>query len=215
MKQGTLYICSAHLGDMTDMTYRTIEVLKNVQMICAEDTREFKKISDKYGISTPLMSYHLFNEHDKLFSILRMLNRGEDVALIPDRGTPVVNDPGFLLIREYGRTNSEFIKILPGPSAAIAAFVLSGLSHRYMFLGFVNNYNELKIFIEFPYAIVIFEAPHRILKFLQAAYETFGNRSMCICREITKKYEQIIHCKLGEIPEFEHKGELTIVIGPE
>lgn len=214
MKSGILYVCSSHLGNKKDITYHTIEVLRSVSMIYAEDTREFKKISEFYNISTPVYSYHSFNEHDKLYSILNKLKSGENIAIIPDRGTPVINDPGFLLIREYSKTHPNCIKIIPGASAALSAFVLSGLSHRYMFLGFLNKYTELQNFVNFPYAIVIFEAPHRIHKFLQASYEILGNRKICICRELTKEYEEVIHCTLEHIPHFECLGEFTVVIGP-
>lgn len=210
VNKGVLYICSSHLGNIKDLTYRTIDTLKKVDIIYAEDTRHFREIALLHDIRTPTESYHLFNEHDKLYGALHRLKNGLNIALICDRGTPVVNDPGFVLIREYSVIGT--VRIIPGASAAISAFVLSGFSHRYMFLGFLKKYNELANFVNFPYSIVIFEAPHRIYKFFESALSILGNRNICICRELTKIYEEVIYCDLLSIPEFVCKGEFTIVI---
>ena len=214
IKKGKLYICSNHIGNHKDITYNVIETLKNnVDYVYAEDTREFDKLAIKYSIDVnKVFSYHLFNEHGKLNEVLFHLNAGKNIALISDRGTPVVNDPGILLVREYAKISPENLKILPGASAATSAFVLSGFSHRFMFLGFLTKYFELEQFRDFPYAIVLFESPHRIHKLIDNINSIMGPRDLCICRELTKEYEEVIYCNSSNIPKFNEKGEFTIVI---
>ena len=213
-KRGKLYICGNHIGNHEDVTYNVINILKNdVDYVYAEDTREFEKLARKYSIEGPkVLSYHLFNEHDKLNEVLLHLNNGKNIALISDRGMPVVSDPGILIVREYAKISPENLKILPGASAATSAFVLSGFSHRFMFLGFLTKYSELEKFRNFPYAIVIFESPHRIHKLIENINSIMGTRELCICRELTKEYEEVIYCNSNNIPKFNEKGEFTVVI---
>jgi 16S rRNA (cytidine1402-2'-O)-methyltransferase len=211
---GNLYICSNHIGNYDDVTYNLINTLKTkVDYVYAEDTREFAKLARKYEINEQkVFSYHLFNEHDKLNEVIRHLSTGKNVAIISDRGTPVVNDPGLLVIREYSKIAPGNIKLLPGASAVISSFVLSGFSHRFMFLGFLVKYSELTKFKDFPYAIILFESPHRIIKLMDNINELMGPRDLCVCRELTKEYEEVIYCNSSNVPEMTLKGEFTIVI---
>jgi 16S rRNA (cytidine1402-2'-O)-methyltransferase len=213
-KMGKLYICGNHIGNYDDVTYNMINTLKNdIDYVYAEDTREFHKLARKYSINAnKVLSYHLFNEHEKLQEVLSHLKAGKNIALISDRGMPVVSDPGILIVREYAKIAPENLKILPGASAATSAFVLSGFSHRFMFLGFLTKYTELEKFRDFPYAIVLFESPNRIQKLIENIKIIMGNRDLCICRELTKEYEEVIYCNTDNIPKFNEKGEFTVVI---
>lgn len=214
MSKGILYICGNHIGNYEDVTYNLINILKNkVDYVYAEDTREFAKLCKRYEIEcNKVYSYHLFNEHDKLAEVINHLNSGKNVALISDRGMPVVSDPGILVVREYAKIAPKNLKILPGASAAISAFVLSGFSHRFMFLGFINKYTELENFRDFMYPIVIFESPHRVHKLVDNINRILGIRDLCVCREITKEYEEVIYCVSDSLPKFNEKGEFTIVV---
>lgn len=209
-----LYICGNHIGNYEDVTYNVINTLKNnVDYVYAEDTREFAKLCKRYDINVDkVFSYHLFNEHDKLLEVINHLNTGKNVALISDRGMPVISDPGILIVREYAKIAPKNLKILPGASAATSAFVLSGFSHRFMFLGFLNKYIELENFRDFPYSMVIFESPHRIHKLIENINKILGPRDLCICRELTKEYEEVIYCNSEKLTEFNEKGEFTVVI---
>jgi 16S rRNA (cytidine1402-2'-O)-methyltransferase len=217
---GTLYLVPTPIGHLKDITFRAIEVLKNVDLILAEDTRTSGVLLNHYEISTPKRSFHLHNEHAILNSITQQLIEGKNMALISDAGTPGISDPGYLLVREVIKRDVK-LEVLPGPTAILPALIKSGFpTDKFVFEGFLphkkgrnTRLNELK---SEKRTIVLYESPHRVIKTLQQFLEVFGDRRISISRELTKKFEETI---TGTIPDLlEHftendpKGEFVIVL---
>ena len=216
-----LYIVATPIGNMKDITLRALEVLKKVDVIACEDTRETLKLLRQYDIEKRLISYHRDNEKKRLHILLNMLKDGKNIALVCDRGTPGVSDPAYLLVRESHKNDIEVVPI-PGPSSFTAALSVSGLSSdEVCFYGFLprkegKRKKLLEKLKEREETIVFFESVHRIIKSLNRIYEVFGNREVTVCRELTKKFEEIKTGSLNEIMEwYEHhpvKGEFVILI---
>ena len=215
---GTLYIVPTPIGNLEDITLRAINTLKEVDLICAEDTRESKILLKHYEINTKVISFHDHNEEDKSKYILEQLKEGKSIALISDRGTPLISDPGFKLINLLIENDIK-IESLPGATALIPAVTLSGLNPRFTFLGFLNRKaniakEELASLKYINASIVIYESPHRLTKTLELIEEVLGNRKVMIARELTKKFETVYHGLINEeIKETKDiKGEIVIVV---
>ena len=215
----TLYIVPTPIGNLEDITIRALNILKEVDVIFAEDTRTTKQLLNYFDINNKLISCHLYNENQNEEKELNYLKDGKNIAVVSDRGTPVISDPGYILVRnaiEHGYN----VVCLPGPTAVIPALVMSGLSGGpFTFYGFLNSKeskrkNELETLKMSSYPIVFYEAPHRLIKTLNNIYETLGNRNIAIVREISKKYEEVIRGTVEHIlKNVENlKGEIVIVV---
>lgn len=221
---GRLYIVPTPVGNLGDMTPRAVDVLKSVSLILAEDTRTSKPLLTHFGINTPTMSHHKFNEHDSSASIIGRLTNGEDIALISDAGTPGVSDPGFYLSRECRRAGIEVIT-LPGATAFVPALINSGLPcDRFVFLGFLpvkkGRATTLELIASGEMTTIIYESPLRLGKTLSQLAEACGHdRQASVSREISKHFETTVRGSIAEIMEYfdanPPKGEIVIVIGPK
>lgn len=217
----SLYIVPTPIGNMADITQRAIDVLADVDLILAEDTRTSGILLKHLGISKPMMPYHQHNEHKVLQKVIEHLKAGETAALVSDAGTPGISDPAFLIIRECIRENLP-VSCLPGPVAFIPALVCSGLPcERFIFEGFLphkkGRQTRLSALKDEPRTMVFYESPHRLLKTLGQFAEVFGGeRQASVSREISKVYEETIRGTLTEIiSHFETnpvKGEFVIVL---
>lgn len=216
-----LYLVPTPIGNLEDITLRAINMLKNVDVVLAEDTRTSGFLLKHLGISKPLQSYHIHNEHQTVQRIIQRILKGETMALVSDAGTPAVSDPGFLLVRECLKNGIE-IECLPGPTAFVPALVNSGLpTDRFTFEGFLPHKKgrqtrliELK---EEERTMIFYESPHRLLKSLEQFVEYFGaDRQASVSRELTKLYEETIRGTLTEIiayfAEKTIKGEIVIIV---
>jgi len=218
---GKLYIIPTPVGNLEDMTFRAVRLLKEVGLILAEDTRTTGILLKHFDIQNKMQSYHKFNEHKAVSHIVERLNSGEDIALVSDAGTPGISDPGFLVVRECVKAGIEVI-CLPGATAFVPALVSSGIpSDRFCFEGFLpqkkGRMTRLKILTEETRTIVFYESPHRVLKTLTQLAEYMGEeRYAATCREISKVYEEIRRGTLKElISHFsvnEPRGEFVIVV---
>lgn len=216
-----LYIIPTPIGNLEDMTIRGIRLLKEVDLVLAEDTRKSKKLLSYYNINTRLYSYHMYNEHKVLSKYVDRLKTGEKVALISDAGTPAISDPGFLLVRECLREGIQ-VQCLPGPTAFVPAVVNSGLSsEKFVFEGFLppskGRKTRLKTLKEEFRTMVFYESPHRIVKTLNDFLQVFGaDRRISISREISKIYEENIRGCISELllyfEQKKPKGEFVIVV---
>ncbi|MDP2940449.1 MAG: 16S rRNA (cytidine(1402)-2'-O)-methyltransferase [Candidatus Omnitrophota bacterium] len=216
-----LYIVSTPIGNLKDITFRAIETLKSVDLIAAEDTRHTKILTSHYGITTPLTSYFEYNKFKKGDFLLELLKKGQKIALVSDSGTPGISDPGFHLIK-LAIDNNIPITVIPGPTALIAALVLSGFpAHKFVFEGFLPakktaRQKRLKELTQENRTIILYESPHRIISLLKDIVEIFGNRRIAVIREITKKFEQIKRAPATELFEYftknKPRGEFVVVI---
>jgi len=219
--QGTLYIVSTPIGNREDITLRALRILKEVDLIAAEDTRHTSLLLRHFGIHTPLTSYFEGNEFKKKEFILSKLKQGHRVALVSDAGTPGISDPGFRLI-QTAIENEVPILPIPGPSAVIAALSVSGLpSDAFLFRGFLPHKMKkrrdlLKELEDVRETLIFYESPHRISETLKDIYEVLGDREIVLTRELTKIYEEILRGKVSEIQTQmggrKLKGEITLVI---
>ncbi len=202
--EGILYLVSTPIGNLGDITFRAVEVLKNVDLIACEDTRHSRILLDHYGIQKPLTSYFDFSESKRAPGIVEKIKNGTKVALISDAGTPGIADPGFRLIQEAIRQQVK-IETLPGPSAVLAALALSGLpTDRFAFEGFFpvksgQKKNKILSLKEDTRTIIFYESPHRILKTLEAIEEALGDVEIVVARELTKKFEEVVRDKVSVI----------------
>lgn len=216
-----LYIVPTPIGNLQDMTFRAIEVLKKVDIILAEDTRTSAPLLKHFGIEKRVFAHHQHNEHKAVQEIIRMLKEGQDIALISDAGTPAISDPGFLLVRTSIQEGID-VQCLPGPTAFVPALVNSGLPNdRFCFEGFLpikkGRQTRLKNLSTETRTLIFYESPHRILKSLQDFIDTFGaDRQASVSREISKLYEETVRGTLLEIKtHFEShpiKGEFVCCI---
>jgi 16S rRNA (cytidine1402-2'-O)-methyltransferase len=221
MSEPKLYIVPTPIGNLEDITFRAVRVLKEVDLILAEDTRTSGKLLKHYGIETPKTSYHQFNEHKVLDSLIDRLQKGESMALITDAGTPGISDPGFLLVRACIQNNIE-VECLPGATAFVPALVNSGLpSDKFFFEGFLphkkGRQTRLKELAQLSSTLVFYESPHRLVKTLGQFIEYFGpGRKVSVSRELSKIHEENVRGTLQEV--FNHfkdksvKGEIVVVI---
>jgi len=217
LKKG-LYLISTPIGNLGDITIRSIELLKNSDFILCEDTRVSKKLLNKFEIKTKLISNHKFNEVKNLSNIIDLLKNDKIISMISDAGTPGISDPGAVLINECLKNNINIVP-LPGPSAVTTAVSVSGFSEKYLFYGFLPDKekmikNELNKLSEFNFCLVFFVSPKKINKIIPHLKKYFKDRKILICREISKFYEEFIRSNLSELQLFksEPRGELTIVI---
>lgn len=219
---GKLYLIPTPIGNLEDITLRALRLLKEVDAILAEDTRQTIKLLKHYDIEKPLMPYHMHNEHRELQRFVDLLEGGKSLALVSDAGTPAISDPGFLLVRECLRNAIE-VECLPGATAFVPALVKSGLpSDSFCFEGFLpekkGRQTMLKKLAEEERTIILYESPHRLLKSLMQFKEYFGgDRPASVSRELTKMFEETANGTLDElIAHFEKKpvkGEIVVVIG--
>lgn len=218
---GILYIVPTPVGNMEDMTLRAIRILKEADLVLAEDTRTTGRLLKHFEISNHLMSHHKFNEHGTSASIVERLKAGQTIALVSDAGTPGISDPGFYLAREAAKAGIT-VQTLPGPTACIPAIVSSGLPcDRFCFEGFLPQKKGRKSRIESladeTRTMVFYESPYRLVKTLLQFAEFFGeDRQACVCREISKMFEESVRGTLAEIAAHfttvEPKGEIVIVV---
>jgi 16S rRNA (cytidine1402-2'-O)-methyltransferase len=223
MKNGTLYIVATPIGNLEDITFRAIRILKEADLIAAEDTRHSRKLLSHYGISRPLTSYF---DHNKTFKgnfILEKLREGLSVALIADAGTPCISDPGYQLVRDVGSAGIPVVPV-PGPSAVIAALAASGLpTNRFAYEGFLPNRQgkrreKLLTLKGEERVLVFYESPRRLAAVLTDLLQVMGNREVVIARELTKIYEEFIRGNLVDVMarlnERQIKGEVVLLVAP-
>ena len=221
---GQLNIVSTPIGNLRDITFRAIEVLKSVDLILAEDTRVAQKLLNHYAIENKITSFNLINENQKTKTLIKKLKEGKNIALISDAGTPLISDPGYLLIRTAREESIQVIPV-PGCSAAIAALTASGIaSDKFTFYGFlpktkVKRAKELRKLTNRSETLIFYESVHRIVKTIESMKEIFGeNRNAVLCKEITKLYESFLGSNLLEISNYlsnnpdRLKGEFTIIV---
>ena len=217
IKKG-LYIIPTPIGNLGDISYRAIEILKNSEIILCEDTRISRKLLDKFEINSKLLSNHKFNEKKNLTQIINYLKDNKIISLISDAGTPGISDPGAILVRECAEERINIFP-LPGPSAVSTAISVSGFSEKYFFYGFFPSKlkdvkNDLKFLSQMDSCIVFFISPKKINKAIPFIKNNFSDRDILICREMTKFYEEYLRYKVNDLKLFNEtlKGELTIVI---
>lgn len=218
---GILYIVPTPVGNMEDMTYRAVRILKEVDLVLAEDTRTSGILLKHFDIRNQLMSHHKFNEHGTSAGIVSRLQAGENVALISDAGTPGISDPGFFLVREAVKAGIE-VQCLPGATAFVPALVSSGLPcDRFAFEGFLpqkkGRQSKIESLKEEQRTMIFYESPYRVVKTLEQFAEAFGTtRQVSVCREISKLHEESVRGTLEEVishfKEKEPKGEIVIVL---
>lgn len=218
---GILYLCATPIGNLDDMTFRVLETLKMVDLIAAEDTRNSIRLLNHFEIKTPMTSYHEYNKVEKAHTLIRMLQDGKNIALITDAGTPAISDPGEVLVKMCLENNLT-VTSLPGCCACVTALTLSGLStRRFCFEGFLppdkkERQEILSVLKTETRTIILYEAPHHLKSTLTELYETLGERKITLCRELTKKFEEIMPLTLSQAIEFHEnnapRGEYVLVL---
>lgn len=218
---GKLYLCATPIGNLKDMTPRVVETLQMADLIAAEDTRNSIKLLNHFDIHTPMTSYHEYNKVEKAYALIDQMKQGKNVALITDAGTPAVSDPGEVLVQKCQEAGIV-VTSLPGAAACITALTLSGMStRRFCFEGFLPaDKKEKKAVLEDlqkeSRTIILYEAPHHLLRTLMELYEALGERRLTLCRELTKKFEEITPTTLGNaLAMFETqppRGEYVLVV---
>ena len=218
---GTLYICATPIGNLQDMTPRVVETLRMVDVIAAEDTRNSIRLLNHFDIHTPMTSYHEYNKIGKARQLVGQLQGGQNIALITDAGTPAISDPGEVLV-QMCQEGGVPVTSLPGPSACITALTLSGLStRRFCFEGFLPADRKEKRMVLQELAresrtMVLYEAPHHLVRTLEELKETLGDRHVTLCRELTKKFETVMPTTLdGALEHYtreQPKGEYVLVV---
>ncbi|MCR4425670.1 MAG: 16S rRNA (cytidine(1402)-2'-O)-methyltransferase [Firmicutes bacterium] len=222
---GTLYLVSTPIGNIADITQRARDVLSQVSLVAAEDTRHTGLLLSRYGIKARLLSYHEHNEVVRVDQVLEVLARGEDVAVVSDAGTPVISDPGEILVRRAINAGHRIVPV-PGPAAFLAALVASGLpASRFTFQGFLPRRSAerravLTALASYDSTLIFYEAPHRLRRMLEDVLRVVGDRPCALAREITKKFEEIRRGRVSEILEWVRaespKGEFVLVVaGPQ
>lgn len=219
--QGTLYLCATPIGNLEDITFRVLRILKEVDVIAAEDTRNSIKLLNHFEIHTPMTSYHEYNKFDKGRELVEQLRAGKNIALITDAGMPGISDPGEELVKMCAEAGIT-VTVLPGACACVTALTLSGLgTRRFAFEAFLpsdkkERQNVLEELKSETRTMIIYEAPHRLLKTLGELRDTLGNRRISVCRELTKKHETIFRTDLeAAIRHYEAeapRGECVLVI---
>ncbi len=220
MPKGTLYIVSTPIGNLEDITLRAMRVLKEADLIAAEDTRRAKVLMRAHGIEGAVTSFHSYNMAQKTPQLIRALLDGRDIALVSDSGTPGISDPGSVLIAECISSDIP-ITTVPGPTAFVAALVLSGKpTHKFVYEGFLSSKKarrrrQLEMLKSEERTVVLYESPHRIVKFLEDFIDIMGDREIVLAREITKKFEEVRREKasrqLEHFAERKPRGEFVVV----
>lgn len=218
---GKLYLVPTPIGNLKDITLRALEVLREVDIIACEDTRQSLKLLNHFNIKKTLVSYHQHNEQGKSEAIIERLHEGKNIAIISDAGTPGISDPGSIIVEKCIEEGISF-EVLPGATAITTALVYSGLdTTKFIFRGFLPRENKdrkpiIAELINRTETIIFYEAPHRILNTLEFLYDNFGDRKVAICRELTKLYEDIMRVTLSEAIEYykenNGRGEYVLVI---
>ena len=216
-----LYLVATPIGNLGDISLRALEVLREVDIIAAEDTRKTSILLNKYEISKPKMAYHEHNEPKAVAKILELLAEGKSVAVVSEAGTPAISDPGYSVVRQAVDAGFD-VTMIPGATAVTMAVVLSGLpAHSFTFRGFAprksgKRQNFMRIDGESPHTLVFYESPHRLLAFLQDALAVYGDRETAVCNELTKLYESVQRGLLSELiahfEETDPRGEYVVVI---
>ncbi|GGH37385.1 16S rRNA methyltransferase [Mangrovimonas yunxiaonensis] len=219
---GKLYIVPTPIGNLKDMTFRAVEVLKAADLILAEDTRTSGKLLKHFDINTPSQSHHMYNEHKTVEALINKLKSGVTMALISDAGTPAISDPGFLLTRACVENGID-VECLPGATAFVPALVNSGLPNdKFVFEGFLpvkkGRQTRLNLLAEETRTMIFYESPHKLLKTLAHFCEYFGeDRPVSVSRELTKLYEETIRGTAKEVLDYytnkSPKGEIVVVVG--
>ena len=218
---GKLYLCATPIGNLEDITFRVLRTLKEVDFIAAEDTRNSIKLLNHFEIKTPMTSYHEYNKIEKAYKLVEKLQEGKNIALITDAGTPGISDPGEELVRICYENGIE-VTSLPGPAACITALTISGLpTRRFAFEAFLPRDKKerarvLEELAQESRTMIVYEAPHHLLKTLKELYEVLGNRELTVCKELTKRYENATKTTFKDVIRFyednEPKGEYVLVI---
>jgi len=218
---GKLYLVPTPIGNLKDITLRALEVLQNVDIIAAEDTRQSLKLLNHFNIKKTLISYHQHNEQGKSENLIDQIKEGKNIAIISDAGTPGISDPGSVIVLKCIEQNIKF-EVLPGATAITTALVYSGLdTTKFIFRGFLPRENKerkpiIDDLLNRSETLIFYEAPHRLLSTLEFLYENIGNRKISMCRELTKLYEEIIRLTLEEAIEYYKekapRGEYVLVI---
>ena len=221
---GTLYICATPIGNLEDITLRTLRILKEVDLIAAEDTRNSIKLLNHFDIKTPMTSYHEYNKYDKARALVEKMLSGMNVAVITDAGTPAISDPGEELVKQCHEAGVP-VTSLPGPSAFVTALTISGRdTRRFCFEAFLPTEKDdkkerraiLDELAKETRTIILYEAPHKLVKTLEDLLKALGNRRISLCRELTKKHEEnfrtTIEEAIGFYRENEPRGEFVLVI---
>ncbi|AQR97959.1 MULTISPECIES: 16S rRNA (cytidine(1402)-2'-O)-methyltransferase [Clostridium] len=221
MNSGKLYLVPTPIGNLKDITLRALETLREVDIVAAEDTRQTLKLLNHFEIKKTLISYHKFNEQDKSNKIIDLLFEGKSVAVVSDAGTPGISDPGSVIVSKCIEENIDF-EVLPGATAITTALVYSGLdTTKFLFRGFLPRENKERKritdeLLKSQETLIFYEAPHRLLDTLSFLFETFGDRKIAVCRELTKIYEEIYRGTLEEAIEYfvrnKPRGEFVLVL---
>ncbi|KAF0134967.1 MAG: 16S rRNA (cytidine1402-2'-O)-methyltransferase [Candidatus Saganbacteria bacterium] len=214
-----LFVVATPIGNLEDITYRAIRILSEVDLIAAEDTRQTKKLLDRYSIKTPMTSYHKFNIKSKTDYLVEMIKNGKKIALVSDSGMPGISDPGYELVKSAINNNIKVIPI-PGASALVSALAVSGLpTDKFIFLGFLQKKpgkrrKALKEIENFDGTAIIYESPYRVVKCLEDIFSVLGDRQVVIARELTKIYEEVLRGKVSELIKARsvYKGEVVILV---
>lgn len=218
-KENNLYLIPTPIGNLDDITIRSLNLLKEVDIVLCEDTRVTGSLLKKYDIKKKLISCHEYNEDKLKYEVVELLNSGKKIGLVTDQGSPIISDPGYKVVQEVIKNDLNVIG-LPGATAFVPALISSGISpSKFLFYGFLNSKNikqhqELNSLKYLPYTIIFYEAPHRIKETLENMLEVFGNRKICLARELSKVYEEIYRGTIEEIlDEIENiRGEIVLIV---
>ena len=214
---GRLVVCPTPIGNLEDITLRVLSVLREADVVACEDTRRTRVLLDRYGVNATLVSYHEHNEQKRSAELVRRMGDGETVALVSDAGMPLVSDPGYVLVRACVAAGLA-VEVLPGPSAALAALVASGLAaETWRFVGFLpRKKGELATVLGATETVVAFESPHRVAASLAVLASIDPDREVAVCRELTKIHEEVVRGTAAELAERygakEPKGEIVLVV---
>ena len=218
---GKLYLCATPIGNLEDITFRVLRTLKEVDLIAAEDTRNSIKLLNHFEIKTPMTSYHEYNKIEKAYQLVDKMREGKNIALITDAGTPGISDPGEDLVRICYEEGIE-VTSLPGPAACITALTMSGLpTRRFAFEAFLPREKKERALVleqlkNETRTIILYEAPHHLVKTLEELQVAVGNRKIAVCRELTKRYEEKMLSTISDMLDFykenEPRGEYVIVL---
>lgn len=218
---GKLFLCATPIGNLEDITYRVLRTLKEVDLIAAEDTRNSIKLLNHFEIKTPMTSYHEYNKIEKAYQLADKMREGKNIALITDAGTPGISDPGEDLVRICYEEGIE-VTSLPGPAACITALTMSGLpTRRFAFEAFLPREKKERALVleqlkKETRTIILYEAPHHLVKTLEELLEALGNRKIAVCRELTKRYEEKTLASISEMLDYykenEPRGEYVLVL---
>ncbi len=221
MGTGILYVVSTPIGNLEDMTFRGVRVLKEVDVVAAEDTRRTAKLANHYGLSLRLLSYHAHNKHRRGKQLVEMLRDGKNVALVSDAGTPGISDPGYAIIRAALDEGFEVVPV-PGPTALISALTASGLpAGSFTFVGFLSSRRgrrrkQLQEFAGVRRTLVFYEGPHRVVAALEDVLAVMGDRQAAVAREMTKHFEEVVRGRVSDLVDhFREKaprGEFTVIV---